>query len=420
MQDKPNLKTLRRLRTLSQFSDEQLIKLAENLSIQIASKRTRLIEVGCSESFSLYILEGSVCITARDGAKKDYQSNPAGELTPIAQIRPCMYDVDVTQAVRFLKIDSNQLTEFAQKVSPTENKNENASENFEVTTISQSREESELTMHLFKDMTSGNVNLPSLPDVAMRIQQAFTTDNVDADTISRIIQSDPAITAKLIMVSNSPLYLGRDNIESLNQAVVRLGLETTQQLVMSYALKELFKSKSSLIKKRMQALWRHSRKVASLSKILARLTNNFDPERAQLAGLIHDLGEIAILQYAQDHSNLCEDEEKLLQVVKNLRPQITSMLLSKWNFGGDFVNVGEESEEWFRNPSNEPDLCDLILIAQYHSMIGTPEMAKLPPISKLPAFSKLGMGELTSPQILAFMAESKTEIEQIEALLGDV
>jgi HD-like signal output (HDOD) protein len=412
--DKPDLATLRRLRTLSQFSDEQLIKLSGKLSIQTARKETRLIEVGCSEQFNLYLLEGCVCITARDGEKKHYQSNPNDELLPIAKIRPSLYNVDVTLTAKYLRIDPNQLTEFAQKVI------EKKYENFEVTTIMQSREENELTMQLFRDMTSDNVNLPSLPNVAHRIQQAFMTDNVDADTISRIIQSDPAITAKLIMVANSPLYLGRGNTESLNQAVVRLGLETTQQLVFTYALKELFKSKSVLIKKRMQALWQHSRKVASLSKVLAQLTTSIDPEQAQLAGLIHDLGEIAILQYAEDHTSLFDDEEKLLQVIKNLRPQITSMLLSKWNFGGEFVSVGEESEAWFRNPSNEPDLCDLIMIAQYHSMIGTPEMAQLPPISKLPAFSKLGMSELTPAQILAFMAESKAEIEQIDALLGGV
>jgi HD-like signal output (HDOD) protein len=412
LQTHPDLVTLRRLRTLSQFSDDQLTQLAKDLSIQTASKRTRLVELGCSENFSLYLLQGSVSLTARDGGKKEHNSDPSGELNPVAQIRPCMFDVDVIKKATYLKINADQLTQFAHQVDEEES--------FEVETIEQTKEESELTMLLFRDMTSGNVNLPSLPNVALRIQQEISSDNVDADSISRIIQSDPAITAKLIMVANSPLYLGRGNIESLTKAVVRLGLVTTQQLVISYALKELFKSKSTLINRRMQALWQHSRKVASLGKILARLTTSIDPEKAQLAGLIHDLGEIAILQYAQDHSNLCDDEEKLLLVIKNLRPQITSMLLSKWNFGGEFVSVGEESEAWFRNPSNEPDLCDLIMVAQYHSMIGTPEMAQLPPISKLPAFSKLGMSELTPPQLLAFMAESKTEIDQIEALLGDI
>jgi HD-like signal output (HDOD) protein len=157
-----------------------------------------------------------------------------------------------------------------------------------------------------------------------------------------------------------------------------------------------------------------------LSRILAGKLGGFDPEQAQLAGLVHDLGEIAILQYAQEHSNLCDDEEKLLRVVRNLRPQITGMLLSKWSFGGEFVSVGEESEDWFRNPSNEPDLCDLVMIAQYHSFIGTAEIGQLPPISKLPAFSKLGLNELSLSQIMEFMNESKQEIEQIEALLGDI
>lgn len=412
MQNKPNLKTLRRFRTLSQFSDEQLEQLAGNLSIQSASKRVRLIEFGCSEQFSLYLLEGSICTTARDGVEKEHHSNSTGELTPIAQIRPCMYNVDVVKEASYIRIDDSKLTQFARQVTE--------SEGMEVITIEQTQEENELTMQLFRDMTSGNVNLPSLPDVALRIQQAFISESVDADVICQIIQSDPAITAKLIMVANSPLYQGRGNTDSLNQAVVRLGFETTQQLVVSYAIKELFKSNSTVIKKRMQKLWQHSRKVASLSKILARVATNIDPEQAQLAGLIHDLGEIAILQYAQDHSSLCDDEDKLLNVIQNLRPQITSMLLSKWNFGGEFVAVGEQSEEWFRNPANEADLCDLIMIAQYHSMIGTEEMARLPPISKLPAFAKLGMSDLTHAQILAFMAESKKEIGQIEAILGSV
>ena len=414
MQTHPDLDTLRRLRTLSQFSDEQLKQLADSLSIQTAGKRVRLVELGCSEHFSLYLLQGSVSLTARDGGKKDYhsESESTGELTPIAQIRPCMYDVDVISEAKYIKIDAKQLTQFSHQLDDEEQ--------FEVEMIEQTKEESELTMQLFRDMTSDNVNLPSLPDVALRIQQTFNDELADVDSICRIIQSDPAITAKLIMVANSPLYLGLGNIESLNQAVIRLGLETTQQLVFSYALKELFKSESALIKKRMQTLWQHSRKVASLSKIIARLATSFDPEQAQLAGLIHDLGEIAILQYAQEHSSLCDDEEKLLLVVKNLRPQITSMLLSKWNFGGEFVSVGEQSEEWFRNPSNEADLCDLVMIAQYHSLIGTSEMANLPPISKLPAFAKLGMSELTAADIIAFMAESKVEIEQIEDLLGNI
>ena len=79
-----------------------------------------------------------------------------------------------------------------------------------------------------------------------------------------------------------------------------------------------------------------------------------------------------------------------------------------------------ESEDWFRNPTDQADLCDLVMIAQYHSFIGTPTMSHLPPISKLPAFSKLGLSMDKPADIMAFIQESKTEIEIIEKLLGIV
>ncbi len=109
-----------------------------------------------------------------------------------------------------------------------------------------------------------------------------------------------------------------------------------------------------------------------------------------------------------------------MQAVKSLRPQITGMLLNQWNFGSEFVTVGEECEDWFRNPADKPDLCDLVLIAQYHAFIGTPEMKKLPPVPALPAFAKLGMGDLGIEQILEFLKRSRTEIEAIANHLGTI
>ena len=89
--------------------------------------------------------------------------------------------------------------------------------------------------------------------------------NVNAESVGKIIQSDPAITAKLIMIANSALYKGHAPISSLNQAVVRLGLKTTREQVLIFTIKELFKEKSHAMKSNMQRLWKHSQKVASLS-----------------------------------------------------------------------------------------------------------------------------------------------------------
>ena len=170
----------------------------------------------------------------------------------------------------------------------------------------------------------------------------------------------------------------------------------------------------------MRAVWKHSQHVASLCRLLAERLEGFDVEQAQLAGLVHDIGEVAILQYAQQNEALRDNPEKLLEAVISLRPQVTGMMLGQWNFSSELVAVGEECEEWFRNPTDQADLCDLVLIAQYHAMIGTPQQKSLPPIAALPAFAKLGMGDLAIEQIIEFMKKSRDKIKSIEAHLGSL
>jgi len=410
---RPEVKDLKRIRSLSQFNDQQLASLADKLQLQDAAKHECLIEFGCSESFSLYLIEGTLVATARDERQNRHESSAGAELLPIAQIRPSIYRVVAERPSKYVKIHADQLTEFAHQLNGVQGE-------MEVVEIEQSDEENALTIQLFQDLMSGNLKLPSLPSVAHRIQQAFADESVDAELICAILHSDPAITAKLIMIANSAFYRGQAQIESLQQAVVRLGLETTRKWVMTYAVKELFQSKSPDMKLQMQKLWKHSQHVASLCRLMAGNLKGFDVEQAQLAGLIHDVGEVAILQYAQEDEDLVNNTELLMSAVKKLRAQITGMLLNQWNFGAEFVTVGEECEDWFRNPGNEPDLCDLVLIAQYHALIGTPELKDLPPVQALPAFAKLGMGELSIDQIVEFLNQSRAEIEAIEANLAAV
>ncbi|MCP4878723.1 MAG: HDOD domain-containing protein [Gammaproteobacteria bacterium] len=409
----PDINVLKRIRSLSEFSEDQLTSLSQKLEIESSGKKTCLIEFGCSENYSFYLLSGSCDAITRDERVLQFEGSKAGELKEIAKIRPSMYQVMTTAPVRYLKIYADQLTEFAQQV-------ESDGAQMDVVEIEQSEEENALTIQMFQDLMSGNLQLPSLPSVAQQIQQAFADDAVNAESICTILQADPAITAKLIMISNSALYGGQAQIESLQQAVVRLGFETTRKQVLTYAVKELFQGKTSAMNSYMKDLWKHSQHVACLCRLMANHLQGFDLEQAQLAGLIHDLGEIAILQYAQDNKGLIDNPELLMHAVKKLRPQITGMLLNQWKFSTEFVTVGEECEDWFRNPDDQPDLCDLVLIAQYHALIGTPEMEQLPPISTLPAFAKLGMGDLGVEQIMEFLKRSRAEIEAIEAHLGAI
>ena len=259
--------------------------------------------------------------------------------------------------------------------------------------------------------------MPIMPDVVQKIQKVFADDDYDVAKITGLIQSDPSISAKLLKTANSALYRGSAPIETLQQAVVRMGMDVIRKQIMIYAASKLFQSKSTSMKHRMESLWRDCRKVSAFSRILAIKSGRFDPELAQMAGLLSDLGTVAILDYAQEHSDLCGDDDALDQTVQVLHPQINGMLLYQWNLGDEIVTVGEESRNWFRNHRDAADLCDLVLVARYYSLMGTPARSSLPALTKMPAFVKLEL-DFSAEDSIDFIKESEDEVTAVESMLG--
>lgn len=403
----PDLNTLRRLRPLSEFTEEQLQTLANQLTVKTAGKKDFLIRRGDTGNDSLFVLEGKIRMLAMDGQRTDLVVNDKEELNPLAQLRPSMYDIVAMGPVRYLRIDKDFLTQFAQL-------SEAGDEDISVHMLGEEEGASPLTVHLYEDLLMDKLTLPSLPDVAMHIQHAYHREDTDAEQLSRILLTDPAISAKLIKVANSPVYSGLAATETLQQAIVRLGLDTTYELVMAYAVNELFQAKTKHVEQRMRELWSHSRTVAAISRVLAANSGLFDPEHAMLAGLVHDIGAIVILQYFQDYCDPATSQEEMDETLQQLKPQIGGQLLRQWNFSEDMAIVAEESEQWFRNPKKEVDLCDLVLLAQCHAMMGSPEMEKIPPITTLPAMGKFSLGPKESVELIR---QSKQEIREIEFLL---
>jgi HD-like signal output (HDOD) protein len=409
----PDLSTLKKIRSLELFSDDQLNNLAQSLTINVAKPGSQIIVAGDTGSYSLYILSGDAISRAVDGITLKVKTMADGWLQPIAQLRPSLYDVDAINTVHYLEISDEILSELSKAL-------ESEHPEVEIQFIDQGETANRLTNELFQDILSENIRLPTLPDIVAKVQQEFARDDYDVDRIQELIQSDPVITAYLIKYANSPLYQGSSPVESLHQAIVRLGMKAVQKHVIIIATTRLFQEKSVGMKDRMRQLWKSSRRVAAFSRVLAAKSGIFDPDAAQMAGLLSDLGVIAILEYAQEHSDQYDDENTLDQTVKALRPQINSMLLQNWNLGDELVTVGEESRSWFRNNSVSADLCDLILIARYHSYLGTEHAGQLPLLSKMPAFEKLKLTDFGSQDSLEFMKESQDEVAAIEQMLGTI
>ncbi len=167
----------------------------------------------------------------------------------------------------------------------------------------------------------------------------------------------------------------------------------------------------------MCMLWEHSIEIASISFVLAKITHGFNAEHALLAGLIHDIGVVAILNKAVEHPLIMDSEEHLGKVIKKMHSQVGSSILSRWDFSEDFIEVTEETENWMRDYNDKSDLVDIVNIAHLHSYIDTPRQREVPIIDQIPAFHKLALGQLTPKLSIKVLEKAKEKIAQTKALL---
>lgn len=275
-----------------------------------------------------------------------------------------------------------------------------------------------LYLDCYKFMQSDKLALPTIPDVSIKIRRAINDEKANSSKIARIVQTDPSLTARLIQIANSPLYKGRRKIESCPEALTRIGLKSSQDIITAFVMKAVFNAKSPFIRKKMQELWAHSSYVASISAVFAHNTPGFDPDRAMLAGLIHDIGIVPVLTYADKHPDILEQPKDLAETVKKLRVEIGLQIIRKWDFPVDFEDVIINAENWYRKGEDKPDYTDIVMISQLHSFIGKIDIKKMPKMDELPAYNKLVAGNLNADKSINILDQAKDEIESIRQMLS--
>jgi len=268
-------------------------------------------------------------------------------------------------------------------------------------------------------LLAGKIKLPGLPDIARRVQLSIANKDYNAADIAKIIQTDIPLSGRLIQVANSPLYQGVVPAENCQAAITRLGMKVVKNLVTSFAVQRLYSGKSSLARKKIEKLWKHSVKIGAISFTLARITPGFDPERAMLAGLVHGIGELLILKYAETDKSLLEDEKLYNKVVQLYQHKIGAVILKNWRFDQQMIQVALSSEDWFRNPAEKPDYADVILVSHVEERLiknrlpeSVIDFKALPVYAKFPVFT---LGESAHKELLM---ESQDEIAELQRLLS--
>lgn len=406
------------LRKLSAFSDldaDVIDALARKLTVSTARKGSALIERGSNEPAMLYLLDGEITLKAADGGVRRISANDPSATTPIARLRPSRYDVIANSLVSYLWVD-DAITE---SVNAGIDNMTSMLTNIQVeeeTPYGDMTSENQLTVQLYQDLNEDQLLLPSLPDVAVRIGQVVNDEYSDATKVARVIETDPAISAKMLKAANSARFGGAQHVASVKDAVARVGMKNTHYLVISFALRELFHSRSPTLMKRMQDLWQHSRQIAAISHVLAKKCGKLNTDEAMLAGLVHDIGVLAVLGYARDFPDVANDAKLLEHSITSMRAQLGKMILSRWQLPAELTEAAVQAENWRRTHPGNPDYADLVIIAQAHALQESEGV--IPSLDTIPAYEKCGFASQDSENGGRILEEAAEEIREAEELLG--
>lgn len=268
-------------------------------------------------------------------------------------------------------------------------------------------------------LLGNHATLPSMPAVAARIHDAMASPNWSMRTIATIVKSDPGTTTYLLQVANSPLYAAESPVRQVEQAIARLGINSTRHLVMAHAVRSAFVTRSPLLTSLMQRTWRSSTHLAALSGVLAKQCSSFRPESATLAGLLQDIGVLPILNVLNKFHDQLTNENQVSSAIDKFAPAVGTILLTRWGFDADTIEVARSRGNWLRDPRPSADLADLVLVARLHANITAGDAAQTSPrVDVVPACAKLPLGELLPDSSIKVLHDEAAAISALMSSLG--
>ncbi len=216
------------------------------------------------------------------------------------------------------------------------------------------------------DVNSGSLQLPSFPEVALRVQRVLSNDDVNIDDVVRVIAAEPALALRIMQIANSAaLNPGGRQVTELRTAVNRLGFNLVRGAAVVFIVEQLRAAENlRSVKRELHVLWERSVTVAALGFVIARRFTQVNPDTALLTGLLHAVGKIYILARAADHPAVRADQAAYGRIERNWHAGIARTLLDGWQVPYEIVHAVQEYEDLDREGRGPITLTEVLCVAE--------------------------------------------------------
>lgn len=400
------LSELRQFEQFSQLTDEQLILLKSSLKSKRCKAGEQVLPLGFNSDLEFFLLEGKISLTAEDGQRQEISAGSPEARLSIARLRPSLYEVRSLADSHLLAVPGSLLTRAVQTAIHQQTATPRLSP---LATGFYEQLEMALENQTFR--------LPSLPSVAMKVREVLQQEEPELADLENILSKDPSMAAKLVAAANSPFYQRGTQCKTCGAAIKRLGLNITSQLVMLFSLRQLFKANHTWVRQRMIQTWSQGVRVAAITRLLTLNYPRLSGDQALLLGLVHNLGELAILKFIDQEKEF--DSKQMEGLLEELMPAAGALLLSNWNFDAELVESIRQLNNWQADSGKqEATLDDLLRVARLHSLIGTKDQYRYPRLDEVPAFRKLTDQGLTPELSLTLVEDAADQVAEVHAMFG--
>jgi HD-like signal output (HDOD) protein len=268
------------------------------------------------------------------------------------------------------------------------------------------------------ELSVGNVDLPSFPEIAVRVRRVLSDPKSSVEQVVRVVGSEPALAARLLRIANSA-SLNRSGraVTDLRTAINRIGYNMVRSASISFSMAQIRKSnKLAGLEHHLNDLWQRSTLVAAFSYVLARNYTKVNPDEAMLTGMMHGIGKLYVLTRVIEHPQLFASPPMLNQIISEWHTSIGKAILENWDFSEAMAQAVGDQADLSRIADGPPDLTDVVAVAILMASHADDSSGLEAALNDLPAARRLGLDQAKTQ---AVMSESAAEVTALSQALGD-
>lgn len=278
----------------------------------------------------------------------------------------------------------------------------------------------EFTRGIAQELAGESPELPSFPEVALRVRQALADDDIDIDNVVRIVSAEPSLAVRLLQLANSAaLNPTAQRVTTLRTAIARIGFNLARSATIAFAMSQMRRAESWRgLETQFREIWEASARLAAMSYSIARHQGRADADQALLAGMLHSLGKLFVLTRVSRFPSLFGDDAVRNEIENAWHARAARVLLVKWELPDEVLEAACNfaAVNGHADAAATGSLSDVLLAARYLVTVGDPAELTGAASPGAAPFARLHLDAATVGEILS---ASAAEIASLRAALAD-